>query len=127
MHPTKAQSPDRYHAKFYQMHWNTVGHSISNMLLKYLNEGVSIAGLNYTFITLIPKIKKPKSMLEFQPISLCNVIYKILSKVLVNRIKPVLNGVIGEAQSAFVSNCLITNNIIIALKVFHQLNLGDDK
>lgn len=63
-------------------------------------------------------------MVDSKLISLCNVIYKILSKTLVNRIKLFLNSVIGEVQSAFVSNRLITDNIILALEVFHWLSLG---
>lgn len=49
-------------------------------------------------------------------------VYKIISKVLVTRIKPVLQGLIGELQSAFTNNRLITDNIIIATEVFHLLN-----
>lgn len=120
-HPTKAPEPDGFHAQFYQQHWETVGPSISNMLLIVLNSGGSMHMLNDTFITLISKIKKPKSMMDFHPISLCNVLYKIFSKVLVNRIKPILSNIIGDAQSAFVSNRLILYNIIIASEVFHWL------
>lgn len=60
-------------------------------------------------------------MMNFRPISLCNVIYKILSKVLVNNIKPILDKVIGETQSTFVSHCLIVDNILIASEVFHWM------
>lgn len=61
------------------------------MLLGCLNDGDAIDSLNDTFITLIPKIKSPVAMSNFRPISLCNVTYKLFSKVLVNRIKPFLN------------------------------------
>lgn len=91
------------------------------MLLKWLNEGNPISDLNETFITLIPKINYLVSLVDYRPISLCYVLHKIFSKVLVNCFKPILAKVIGESQSAFVSNRLITDNILIALKVFHWL------
>lgn len=92
------------------------------MLLQCLNEGKSFHSLSDTFITLIPKIKSPVSMADFRPISLCNVLYKLLSKVLVNRIKPFLFSLVGETHSAFVSNWLITDNILIASEAFHWLH-----
>lgn len=123
MHPTKAPGLDDYHAKFYQVHWDKLGHKLSSLIVGFLNDGIPFHDLNATFIALIPKVKKHESMNEFRPISLCNVMYKILSKMVVNRIKPILPCIVGDAQSAFISNRLITNNIIIASEVFHWLNL----
>jgi len=57
------------------------------VVLKALNTGVIHESLNSSFITLIPKIKHPKKVSDFLPISLCNVIYKLISKVVVNRLK----------------------------------------
>lgn len=124
MHPTKAYSLDGFHDKFFQNQWSIVGKSVSSMLLGHLNSGHDFHALNGTFITLIPKIKDPISMAYFRPISLCNVIYKLLSKVLVNRFKPILNRLIGETQSAFVSNRLIIDNILISKEAIHWHNSG---
>ncbi|GJT69316.1 reverse transcriptase [Tanacetum coccineum] len=77
--------------------------------------------INETLITLIPKIPSPTSLNDLRPISLCNVIYKIISKVLVNRIKQVLPRLIDETQSAFVTGRMIANNAIVAFEVFHWL------
>lgn len=63
-------------------------------------------------------------MNEFRPISLCNVLYKIISMVLVNRMKPILPRIIDISQRAFVSECLITDNIIVATKSFHWMQKG---
>lgn len=70
--------------------------------------------LNHNFTALIPKINCPKSAADFRPISLCNVVYKIISKLLSSRLKPLLNRIISPNQTTFLSGRLITDNIVIA-------------
>ena len=88
---------------------------------KQLNSDSILKSINHTFITLIPKVKNPKRVFEFRPISLCNVIYKVVSKVIANRLKPLLNSIISETQSAFIADRLITNNVLIASKSLHHM------
>lgn len=70
MHPTKAQGPDGYRAKIFQSQWGLIGKSISNMILGYLNQGISISYVHETFITLIPKVKNLETMTDFRSITL---------------------------------------------------------
>ena len=74
---------------FYQHFWGTVSHDVTSSILAWLNSGILPTPLNHTFITLIPKIHNPKHAHQFRPISLCNVLYKIYSKVLANHLKKI--------------------------------------
>ncbi|KAB2630222.1 hypothetical protein D8674_007741 [Pyrus ussuriensis x Pyrus communis] len=83
--------------------------------------------LNSTHIVLVPKTNNPDSVGQFRPISLCNYSYKIVSKILANRLKPLLSEVISSTQSAFVMGRQIQDNIGIAHEMFHFLKLRKAK
>ena len=73
------------------------------MVLNVLNSNMSMVEINKTNITLVPKIKNPTKMTDFRPISLCNVVYKLILKVLANHLKIIIPQIISENQSAFLS------------------------
>ena len=116
MAPLKAPSPDGMPPLFYQHFWGTVSHDVTSYILMWLNSGTFPQSLNHTFITLIPNNNSPEYAHQFRPISLCNVLYKIFSKVLANRLKKVLPSIIIEHQSAFTKNRSISNNIMVAFE-----------
>ncbi|KAM6568466.1 hypothetical protein CsatB_016451 [Cannabis sativa] len=121
MHPDKSPGPDGMTPGFYQRCWSTVGPDTTQMIRNFFSNGELPQGLNDTHVVLIPKVRNPISMSDLRPISLCNVLYKILSKVLANRLKDVLPQLISDNQSAFVAGRLITDNIMISYEIMHYL------
>lgn len=99
---------------FYQQHWDTVGPEVCAAVLHFCNTSCMGSSINSINIVLIPKCKNPAIESEFRPISLCNVVYKIISKVLANRLKVILPKIISLNQSAFLLERLITYNILVA-------------
>ena len=87
MGPTKAPGLDGMNALFYKNFGHVVGDNVVFAVLDFLNNGIMIPDINHTNIVLIPKVKNWEKMSKFRPISLCNVIYKIISKVLASRLK----------------------------------------
>ena len=84
MSPLKALGLDGMPPLFYQSFWLEIGLDVSEAILFCFNSGTLLKSINHTFITLIPKVNSPKNVSEYRPISLCNVLYKILSKVIAN-------------------------------------------
>ena len=89
-------------------------------VLTCLNSDTIPPSINQTFITLIPKVKSPVKVSEFRPIALCNTLYKIIYKVLANRLKKILPCVISESQIAFQSSKAISDNILAAFETLHH-------
>ncbi|KAK9217220.1 hypothetical protein WN943_005845 [Citrus x changshan-huyou] len=102
MHPDKSPGPDGMNSVFYQRFWNTVGEDVTNACLSFINNCSLPVGLNDTSVVLIPKKQKPEILSDMRPIALCNVLYKIVAKMLANRMKSVLGSVVSVAQRAFV-------------------------
>ncbi|OMO70912.1 reverse transcriptase [Corchorus capsularis] len=121
MEGEKAPGPDGMTPRFFQSCWSTVGEDVISMSLAFLNEGKPLPDINDTNIVLIPKINSPEFVKDFRPISLCNVIFKIISKALTNRLKKILPMIIGENQSAFVPERMIFDNVMIAFEMIHFL------
>jgi hypothetical protein len=119
--PLKAPGPNGIPAAFYQKFWPIVQQDVLHMVKTFFHSSFLLKSLNHTFITLIPKVPTPERVTQFRPISLCNVSYKIISKILVNRLKPLMDGLITPFQNAFVQGRQITDNIILAHEIFEYL------
>ena len=124
MGPTKAPGPNGMNALFYHKFWHVMGDTIVLAVLDFLKNGNMLPEINHTNIVLIPKIRNPMKVSDLRPISLCNAIYKIISKVLANRLKQVLPQIISPTQSAFVPGRLITDNVLVTFETLHTMHSG---
>jgi hypothetical protein len=117
----KAPGPDGIHAVFYKRFWDVFGEEITSEVLQALNSGTIPEGWNNTTIVLIPKTDDPELITQFRSISLCNVIYKIISKMLALRLKGILPKIISPMQSVFVPGRLIRDNVLVAYESMHTI------
>lgn len=120
--PTKASGPDGFPALFYHKYWDIVRGKTVDDCLAILNQSELARGWNHTNIALIPKSCQARLVSDYRPIRLCNVSYKIVTKVIANRLKFVLNDIIDECQSAFIPGWSISDNMIIGHEILHFLN-----
>lgn len=121
IHPDKVPGPDGFSAAFFRTNWETVGPAIIAEITGYFEQEHLPCSINHTHIRLIPKVTAPKTVAEYRPIALCNVYYKIVSKILTRRLQPVLDMIIAENQSAFVTSRAISDNIMITHETLHFL------
>lgn len=120
MQDLKAPGPDGFPVLFYKEYWPTVGNDVIKAVTSFFNFGNMPKEVNNSLIILIPKISNPSSMDHYRPMSLCNVIYKIISKLLVNKIRPLLHKIISPCQSAFVPDRWIAENQVIVQEMLHS-------
>lgn len=106
-HSLKSPGPDGMSPIFYKKYWHIVGEGVTNTVLHFLNTGQFLKCFNFTRFVLIPKCHASESITQFRPISLRTVVYKLASKVLANRMRPILSQIIYDSQTIFVPGRLI--------------------
>lgn len=99
-----------------------MGQEVFTQCTQWLKTNKFPGELNSTNVVLIPKKENASSMRDLRPIALCNVLYRIMAKVLVNRLQEVLPAVISENQSTFIRSRGITDNILIAFEMIHYMS-----
>ncbi|KAL0409477.1 UNVERIFIED_CONTAM: Retrovirus-related Pol polyprotein from type-1 retrotransposable element R2 [Sesamum radiatum] len=102
---------------FFQKFWHIIHSDVVDCVLRILNDKILLHKLNFTHIVCIPKCKKPETVAHFRPISLSNVIMRIASKCVANRLKFLLDDIISVSQSAFIPGRLITDNVLVAFEI----------
>ncbi|PNX82715.1 cysteine-rich receptor-like protein kinase [Trifolium pratense] len=116
----KSPGPDGINFGFIKDLWAELRGDVMRFISDFHRNGRLTKGINSTFIALIPKTDSPQRLSDFRPISLVGSLYKILAKVLANRLRQVIGSVISESQTAFVKNRQILDGILIANEVVDE-------
>jgi hypothetical protein len=127
MGPLKVPGPAGFLARFYQKNWSLVKQVVIAVVQDFFATGTLPDGINDTAIVLIPKGSDPADLKDFRPISLPNMIYKLISKCMVNRLRGLLNVMISPEQSAFVPTRRITDNALISLECVHAIQKSNGR
>ncbi|KAG7587002.1 Reverse transcriptase domain [Arabidopsis thaliana x Arabidopsis arenosa] len=123
----KTAGPDGFSAGFFRACWHIVGPEFVDAVLEFFRTGSILKQWNATTIILIPKIPNASSTSDFRPISLCNTVYKVISKLLAGRLQALLPHVISKAQSAFLKGRLLAENVLLASEIvegYGRKNIG---
>lgn len=118
----KAPGPDGWNAVFYKSQWDIIKPNVISAAKGFFRTGKILKEINKTHIVLIPKSSEAKSVKDFRPISLCNLIYKITTKVMANRLQPILPLIISTNQCAFVNGRSIFDAVLMTNKILHDFN-----
>lgn len=121
MQSYKAPGLDGFQPIFFKTYWHIVGHDVWQQMAAF-QSGNIIPNLAETLIVPIPKINVPLHFKDFRPISLCNGLLKVISKVLVRRIRPYLDSFIGPFQSSFTPKRGTSDNALIAQEIVHTMH-----
>jgi len=111
----KTPCPDGFGAAFFQDFWHIIAPDVCHAIKSFFHDGKMLKQINHALIALIPKIACPTSTTHFRPISLCNTMYKIIAKILVSRMRPILDKIIDPVQvhlylsaPSMITSCLHT-------------------
>ena len=117
----KAPSPDGFNMHFIKSQWSLIKKDVMVVFDKKISSGILDCRLNTSFIVLIPKCSSPSGLNDYRPICLVGCIYKLMSKVLANRLRAVIKDVIGPNQFAFVTSRQILDCSLVANEVIDEI------
>ena len=122
MHKDKAPWLDGYNAFFFQKNWKIIGADICRAIHSFFKSGRMLTEVNHTFVTLVPKSTNASYLCDFRPISCCNTLYKLMSKILSNRLQQVIGELISPNQNAFLNGRLISDVHVLVHELVRDFN-----
>lgn len=116
----KPPGPDGLEGFFFIKYWEHVGSSVVKLVKDFFQTGALDPRLNKTYIALIPKKTWPNTIKDYRPINLCNFSMKIITKIIANRLRPMLDKIITSNQHAFVTGRSIFDSTVIFNEIIHS-------
>lgn len=116
----KAPGSDGLHPYFYQQYLRNIQPSIISFWQEVFRTKSIPSEVNKTYLCLIPKVKHPTMITQYRPIGLCNILYKIITKNIVHKIKPLLQKIVSPKQSAFLTKRRASDNAIIVQEIINS-------
>jgi hypothetical protein len=114
MNRDKAPSPDGFSLAFFQECWDVIKTDLMEVFQDFHTHSKFVKSINATFLALILKKSGAMDLKDFRPISLVSGVYKIIAKVLLNRLSKVVEKIISKPQNAFVKGRQILDSVLIA-------------
>lgn len=124
MPSNKSPGPDGFPCEFFKATWSVTAHDFTLIVQSIFRFGFLPKGVNSTILALIPKKTYSTEMRDYIPIACCNVLYKVVSKIIANRLKVILPRLISENQSAFVQGRLLMENVLLASELVKDYHKG---
>ncbi|XP_022848848.1 uncharacterized protein LOC111371175 [Olea europaea var. sylvestris] len=118
----KSPGPDGYTSCFFKNAWGIICDEFVGAILEFFSLGSMLKQLNHSVIALVPKSDHALHVGDFRPISCCNVIYKVTTKILASRLRLILGDIVDQAQAAFIEGRSMTKNIHLAQELMRQYN-----
>lgn len=121
MNPSSAPGPDGLPVKFFQTFWNVIKQEVMALFDEFYVGSIDLARLNYGIISLIPKVPGASDIRQFRPITVINVIFRILAKGYANRVTPLADRITHPNQSAFIQGRYILDGVLVFHEVLHEV------
>ncbi|KAL0308135.1 UNVERIFIED_CONTAM: hypothetical protein Sangu_2992100 [Sesamum angustifolium] len=111
----KSRGPDGYSSRFSKSTWPIISDQITQAVLDFFLMGKLLKQVDATLLSLISKVQVPATVADFRPISCCNVLYKAITKIMVQRLSPILKCLISPSHNAFIPGRSISDNVLLDL------------